>query len=142
MITIRDAKSTDAKSINRLSIFLGYPAMTDEVLLPKLQHLLDSETNAVFVALNEDETVVAWLHLFFAPRLASADFYEIGGLVVDPSYRGQQVGRKLVQYARGQAIGKLRVRCHSSRLDTHLFYEAIGFSSNKTQKVFDQVIGH
>ncbi len=42
--------------------------------------------------------IVGWIHVFYAPKLASESFYEIGGLAINPEFRGQGTGRSLVRY--------------------------------------------
>ncbi|MFB9254799.1 GNAT family N-acetyltransferase [Vibrio agarivorans] len=80
--------------------------------------------------------ILGWLHLIYARRLASGNFFEIGGLVVSPENRGYGVGRALVQYAQAKNLGTFRVRCNEKRLDAHKFYESIGFDNSKVQRVF------
>ncbi|ADZ92076.1 GNAT family N-acetyltransferase [Marinomonas mediterranea] len=132
---IRAALESDAQGINEVSQYLGYSALSLSESLLKLQALLNSSNDWVYVAQLNDH-VVGWLHLFYAHRLASESFYEIGGLVVSEDVRGQGIGRALVQYALDAHKGKFRVRCNELRTDSHQFYEAIGFSSSKSQRVF------
>ncbi|TDO98880.1 GNAT family N-acetyltransferase [Marinomonas balearica] len=132
---IRPALESDAQGINEVSQYLGYSALSHSESLLKLQALLSSPNDWVYVAQLNDR-VVGWLHLFYAHRLASESFYEIGGLVVSEGFRGQGIGRALVEYALDKKEGKFRVRCNELRTGSHQFYESIGFSSNKNQRVF------
>lgn len=136
MYSIRAANSDDFRAINVLSQHLGYRKISDDECRLKLTQLLSSQTDVVYVAQSKD-TVIAWVHLFMARRLASPDFHEIGGLVVNPSYRGQGVGKALLESVAKQHGGTLRVRCNEKRLESHLFYKALGFKSTKLQRIFE-----
>lgn len=133
---IRLAVEADADAINEVSKFLGYTALSMVEATEKLKNIIRSDFDIVYVAEVEGK-IVGWLHLFYAHRLASDDFYEIGGLVVNPSCRGLGIGRDLVSYVLDKHKGKVRVRCNEARVESHLFYEAIGFKSNKVQRVFE-----
>ncbi|MEI8595844.1 GNAT family N-acetyltransferase [Photobacterium sp. Hal280] len=132
---VRPASESDAVGINKVSEHLAYSQLSSAESRTNLQELLDSSQDQVFVA-EQNGLIIGWLHLFYARRLASDNFFEIGGLVVSPDSRGHGVGRALVQYAQDKNSGKFRVRCNEKRLDAHRFYEKIGFNSNKVQRVF------
>lgn len=132
---VRSASETDATGINKVSQHLGYSELSSNESITKLQELLNSPQDQVFVA-EWQGRIIGWLHLFYARRLASNNFFEIGGLVVSPESRGHGVGRALVQYAQAKNLGKFRVRCNEKRCDAHKFYESIGFDSAKVQRVF------
>ncbi|ALO42697.1 GNAT family N-acetyltransferase [Pseudoalteromonas phenolica] len=125
----------DAEEINSVSIHLGYQRLSGNQASEKLQSLLESEADQIFVAELKGK-IIGWIHLFYARRLASNDFYEIGGLVVNPEYRGLGIGKSLVKFATSQVTEEVRVRCNETRLESHLFYEQQGFKSIKSQRVF------
>ena len=135
-ITIRSALESDASFINAASKHLGYSELTNSEAQKKLTRLLNSTSDEVYVA-EVDNNIIGWIHLFFARRLASADFREIGGLVVSPQFRGRGVGRRLVEHATSMHGGKVRVRCNEKRVDSHQFYRALGFRDTKAQNVFE-----
>jgi N-acetylglutamate synthase-like GNAT family acetyltransferase len=135
---IRTATLKDAKSINSLSLHLGYESMPFDIACERLRFLLESVTDEVWV-FEESSIILGWIHVFKANRVASLSFNEIGGLVVDPKARKQGIGRKLVEFAAKRAKDKnieLRVRCNSQREETHQFYTKAGFTSTKAQHVF------
>ena len=135
--TIRPAFEDDAKSINEVSRHLGYPQLSDTEVEDKLLQLIHSTTDEVYLAESKG-VVVGWLHLFLARRLASANFYEIGGLVVMPDFRGRGVGRALVNHVAKIHAGTIRVRCNDHRPESHQFYKAIGFRDIKLQRIFEK----
>ena len=134
---IRPAIESDAIGINDISKYLGYGQLSDTEAKDKLFQLLDSNDNEIFVV-EVNARVIAWLHLFLARRLASEDFFEIGGLVVDPDYRRQGLAAALIKYVENKHKGKLRVRCNETRQETHQFYEACGFVGSKVQRIFER----
>lgn len=139
-LIFRPAVLGDAKQINGLSMHLGYGQIEMTSTQQQLTTLLESDREAVYVA-EQQEQLIGWIHCFKALRLASASFYEIGGLVVCPTQRQQGIGRQLVEYAIRQHIGTWRVRCNSKRHESHLFYQALGFSQSKSQHIFEYHTG-
>lgn len=136
MPTLRTATLTDATAINAVSVHLGYAPLSDTAARAQLDALITSDDHSVFVAEIEN-TVVGWIHLFRAHRLASPAFHEIGGLVVDPTHRRQGIGQALVRHACATTPGTVRVRCRDDREGTHRFYESLGFTATKSQRVFE-----
>ncbi len=138
-MTIRPAELRDAREIARLSGVLGYSVET-VVIERRLGKLLQSKTDKVLVAESTNELLAGWIHGFLSRLIESEYRVEIGGLVVDPIARRQGVGRRLVAeidaWAHGHGASELSVRCRDDRADAHQFYEHLGFSCTKTQKVF------
>ncbi len=138
-IQIRKPTLADAESIDRLNIQLGYQGNIKNTTF-RLRNIFQDQAHIVLVA-TVDDNVVAWIHAFFALRLESDAFAEIGGMVVDERYRKQGIGnlliRKVQEWALSQDISKLRVRCNTVRKETHTFYTQLGFHETKEQKIFD-----
>ena len=135
---IRMARRQDSDSINALSLHLGYEIATQLVTEERLQCLIDSSSDDVWV-FEDTGIILGWIHVYKAHRLASAAFFEIGGLVVTPEARNKGIGRQLVEFTCKQAKNQhiaLRVRCNAKRQETHAFYEKIGFITTKSQYVF------
>ncbi|HEX5398802.1 MAG TPA: GNAT family N-acetyltransferase [Verrucomicrobiae bacterium] len=136
--TIRRACESDCAGMARLATQLGYPASEDDLKL-RLQHLLGSSNDLVFVA-ESDGAVVGWIHGFLSQPLESDRRVEIGGLVVDEKFHRQGIGWELVrrveQWAIGLGITELVVRCRTTRQEAHQFYQSLGCRPVKTQTVF------
>jgi len=139
MIEIREALAEDIEGINMVSAYLGYSLSSIEVATTRLEEIIASDSDHVWVYL-DDNTVKGWLHLFVALRLASPKFAEIGGLVVDESSRRKGIGGKLVreaiQWSKANSL-PLRVRCNTDREQANCFYKSLGFINKKTQKVHE-----
>lgn len=137
---IRLAELSDQHSIDRLSQHLGYPSLDHSATKSNLEALIKSPTDQIWLY-QKDQAILGWIHVFIAYRVASKPFIEIGGIVTDPQHRRIGVGQQLVNRATQWAAEKnmpLRVRCNSTREDTHQFYRSINFQTIKQQVIFEQ----
>lgn len=130
MSPIREAVKSDLNGIVETSRSLGYPMRVITDVENDLAELIRSERDRLWV-FTVDAAVVGWLHAFV----------EICGMAVHPEHQRQGIGAALASHASDWAVEKglkLRVRCSSVREDTHEFYRKQGFSTMKTQLVFDK----
>ncbi|MFA6275685.1 MAG: GNAT family N-acetyltransferase [Pedobacter sp.] len=129
----------DAEEITVLSSQLGYENEVEN-LFERAQEIMKSKNDCLFVA-KLDGHIVGWIHGFLAIRIESPLFVEIAGLVVDSHWQKQKIGKSLIEAVKewGKSLGitKIRVRCNIIRTESHRFYESIGFSQNKQQKIFE-----
>lgn len=139
MITVATVQDTEA--LVQLSEQLGY-SITPEQLRSNLQHLINSDSDVVFVA-NLDGNIQGWIHVTEVIRVESGPFAEIGGLVVDENARGQGIGSDLVEaaisWSTARGLGKIRVRSNVVREDSIRFYINRGFELSKEQAVLDRL---
>ncbi len=136
---IREVSLSDSNQINELSRSLGYTEISNDCALDRLQLMLNSNNDKVWV-FEKHSKIIGWVHAFRAFRIASAAFIEIGGMVVDPRHRRKAVGSKLVKQVKCWATENklvLRVRCNVERESAHHFYAALEFSKIKSQHVFE-----
>jgi len=140
-MTTRPANQKDNGALARLSTQLGYPA-TEREIADRVAGLYAENAHLVLVVENGNGTLVGWIHIFEARRLESDSFVEVGGLVVDNSYRGQGFGRELVsaaiEWASERGFERIRVRSRASRTESQDFYKKLGFENAKTQHVLDK----
>lgn len=140
MVEIRTISEQDAQSVAELSIQLGYESNIEQTLL-RITQINNSNENCAYVALLENK-VVGWIHGFYTLRLESDAFVEIGGLVVDSTYRNLKIGKQLIEsvnlWAKKHGVKKLKVRCNTKRTESHQFYERVGFKENKRQVAFER----
>ncbi len=73
---IRSAFESDAVGINEVSEHLGYSQLSSTESTAKLQELLNSTQDQVFVA-EWQGRIIGWLQLFYARRLASDNFLKL-----------------------------------------------------------------
>lgn len=137
-VTIRNIAVDDAAAVASLSQQLGYSmSITDTAR--QIAEILNSNNDVAYVAVT-DNKVVGWIHTFYAIRIESPSFCEIGGIVVDERQRGSGIGKILIDHIKpwcaGKKCNRLRVRSSVKRSDAHKFYLQAGFTENKEQKVF------
>jgi GNAT superfamily N-acetyltransferase len=152
-VTIRAASRGDAEAIARLSGELGYE-VSAEVIARRLGAVTGSGPDLVLVAVRmggersnssrqsqaQNEEVVGWLQAHAAHILESGFRVEITGMVVSPETRRHGVGRLLLteaeRWAREKGAGAIVVRSNTQRVESHLFYPALGFRESKRQVVY------
>jgi len=142
-IALRDATANDSALIAELCGQLGYKT-SGEKMQKRLSELINSKNDhCVFVATDE-QTVVGWIHAFYSLTVESDPLVEIAGLVIDKDQHRKGIGQMLVNKVSGWAhtkeVSKLRVRSQVIRKEAHLFYQRIGFTEVKEQKVFDRAL--
>ncbi|MEP6688103.1 MAG: GNAT family N-acetyltransferase [Gemmatimonadales bacterium] len=88
---------------------------------------------------------MGWLHGAEQELLESGRRCEILGLVVDEAHRSRGVGRRLVEqieaWAAARGLERMTVRSSVARLDSHPFYEPLGYEWAKTQHAYRKRLG-
>lgn len=137
-LALRPARVADAAGIASLSAALGYPADPDRIAA-RLTRLLAREDQRILVGMLDQDLPAGWIHGAVQEPLESGPVCEILGLVVAERARGQGIGRALVeaigQWARELGL-PLSVRSNVTRLESHPFYERLGFVRVKTQHAY------
>lgn len=136
---LTQTNETQVRQICALTSQLGYEN-SQASMHKQLEALLASKIDGIFVAIAEEKTV-GWIHCGYRLTLEGPPFVEILGLVVDVTFRKQQIGKKLIEavknWSQAFEIDKIRVRCNIKRLESHEFYKSTGFEETKRQVVFD-----
>ena len=140
---IRQAVSSDADAIARLTTELGYPADPEQIL-SRLEMLLRSDL--YFIAVAEDASgAVGWVAAEQRLLLESGERAEIVGLVVSAGNRRAGIGTALVQaaeaWARSRGFAAINVRSNVLRDAAHEFYERLGYTRIKTQHAYRKTLG-
>lgn len=136
---VRRARAADAAAIAALASQLGYPSSSSQAR-KRLTRILRDRIHAAFVAENSEGEVVGWVHAFVYRLLESDTMAEVGGLVVDERFRGQGVGKLLMQrvesWASARDMKSVYLRSNIIRKSTHAFYKSLGYEMIKTQHAF------
>lgn len=77
-------------------------------------------------------------------RLAEGISGELVSLVVSENFRGQGIGRHLVHLSEECLAGQvslMRIRANVVRDNAHIFYQGLGYTKIKEQKVFSKSLG-
>jgi GNAT superfamily N-acetyltransferase len=132
----------DAAEMARLAGELGYPMSTAE-MARRLGVLLPNERHYIAVAATGDR-LTGWVQVEHRFSLEGGDRAELMGLVVDSSARRRGIGRDLVDVAENWALARglsaVTVRSNAARELSHPFYEALGYSREKTQHVYRKAV--
>ncbi|HTZ49006.1 MAG TPA: GNAT family N-acetyltransferase [Verrucomicrobiae bacterium] len=142
-LKIRRARLADAGRIAALSGQLGYPTTTNETAV-RLRHVLKSKEGACFVAANEANEVIGWVHATVTPLLEVPRRAEVNGLVVDENVRSRGAGWVLLEaaekWAKKMRCVGMSVRSNVIRERAHSFYLRHGYEHYKTQKAFRKAL--
>jgi GNAT superfamily N-acetyltransferase len=117
---------------------LGYPndAATIEEMLSRVM-----DRRQIFVS-EHHASVVGFIAVEIRDELADCEGAEILALVVDETVRGAGIGAALLAAAEGWAdergARRIRVRSNVIREDAHRFYEREGYTTVKSQRVFEK----
>jgi GNAT superfamily N-acetyltransferase len=136
---IRKASVSDALRMAELSETLGYP-VESEVIEQRLERLLSRPEHLILVAELPLHGVAGWIHATEQEILEVGRAGEIVGLVVAADQRGNGIGRLLVeqieQWALARGLKQISVRSNVLRMESHPFYERLGYARVKTQHVY------
>lgn len=138
-IRIRTVRPTDAAPLAALSAQLGYPCSPASIRR-RLRNLLADRDSAIWVAEVDGGTVAGWIQVFIKQVLENDREAEIGGLVIERTFRGRGVGKALIQraerWARTRRLKSVYLRSNVVRNDAHLFYQRLGYKVIKAQYAF------
>jgi GNAT superfamily N-acetyltransferase len=141
---VRTATPDDAARLAELSGTLGYPVSTEAMRL-RIERLLNEDGEIVLVAEQPAGRVVGWLHGSEQELLESGTRCEILGLVVDEVHRHQGTGRALVAaveaWSRQRGLQQIAVRSNIARIESHGFYEHLGYIRTKSQHAYRKALG-
>jgi len=143
LVAIRNAVISDADRVAELCGVLGYP-VTGDLMAERLARVLDNSEDTVLVAVLPSGKVIGWLHASERQLLEMGRYAEIMGLVVDASHRGLGVGRELIARAEAwtaaRGLSDLHVRSNVVRLESHPFYQRLGYLKVKTQHAYRKAL--
>ena len=135
---IRIAGTTDAEALAALSGELGYPSTMDQVLVRLI--LLDDPERTLLVA-QAGDVVAGFIDVHVQRVVESEPYGEVGGLVVGAAHRGTGMGAALLAAAAAwsgaRGLERLWIRADLARVGPHEFYEAVGCSTVKDQRVYE-----
>ena len=137
-LLVREAQTTDATAVAELSGMLGYPA-DRATMEERLKRAAESANRVVFVAESEG-ALVGWIEGAEQELLVVGRTAEICGLVVTEGRRTSGIGRRLIEaledWARRRELDHVSVRSNAARIESHPFYEKVGYERIKTQHVY------
>nr|WP_253307436.1 GNAT family N-acetyltransferase [Rickettsia endosymbiont of Ceutorhynchus assimilis] len=134
-INIQLATISDVNGILPLMAQLGYPCSLNQ-LRDRFKNFINNEGYGIAIA-NLDNKIaglIAWSKsmLFVSDKVR----FHIEALIVEPNYRGQQIGKKLMNYLEELAgkynpvIIDLTSGYRRAKDGTHAFYEKLGYHNS------------
>lgn len=126
VVTCRKASINDCKQVYRLICEMEYKQLPYDRFSAIYYEQMDRRQYDCLVC-ERDHTVIGVLNLRFEGQLHhSAYIAEIMEFAVDPAYRNQGVGKKMLaqacQIAQNFGCEQMEVACNQLRTDTHRFY--------------------
>lgn len=144
-LCIREAREDDAGRLAVLSTQLGYPSSEEDVLR-RFNQIKRFSRHAFYVAETAKGLVVGWLYAYVVVEPESDMRAEIGGLVVDESWRGSGAGKLLMGqaelWARETGCRSVSLYSNSARRGAHEFYKDIGYTHYKTSLRFRKALSN
>ena len=142
-ILIRRCEIVDLKAICKLNKFeMGYD-YPEESTAEKLQKLLASRSDAIFVALVDGE-VAGYVHANDYDVLYAPHMKNIMGIAVSGRFRKKGIGRALLDevenWARETGASCVRLVSGSTRIGAHEFYRRCGYHQDKLQLNFKKLL--
>ena len=136
---VREARSSDAPRVVELMEQLGYRATVEQVA----ERLgMCGHQRQVFVAVDEKGRIAGWIAISLPIYLIAGMRAEIEGLIVDANRRELGAGRALIEraerWARKNGCATMRLLSNVGRERAHAFYERHGYSTIKTEHVFEK----
>ena len=132
----------DLPVVGVLSAELGYPVEA-KGLSERFAVVSRSADDALLVA-DEAGEVIGWVHVQSRTLLESEPSAELVALVVSSTSRRGGVGKTLVDacigWARSRGLPRVRVRSNVTRIESHRFYPAIGFTLVKTSHLYELLL--
>lgn len=141
-LIIREVQDIDIEEIADLCNQLGYQTESEDIPL-RLKQISDLDHHIVFVA-ELDNLVIGWIHVYICPLLVSPFQAQLGGLVVHSKHRGKGIGTRLMHQAeawsKSHGCKYLTIFTNITRIETHIFYDHIGYQNIKTEHVMRKEI--
>jgi len=138
-IQFRDIKRQDIEKMVQMSAEVGYK-IRYEKFSERINELIKNNNIAIIAAANEENKIVGWVQLEISNFIFSDKACNILGVFIDKNYRGNQIGRKLIEkaqeWARAKGCITFRISSDITRIDSHAFYKHMGFTHIKTEQIF------
>jgi len=134
---IREINISDAEEIQKIcKTALGYDVDISTVS-NQIKKLSCDNKNHILAVYEDENTkkVIGFVHAQVYESVYSDTGLNILGLAVDPDFKGNGVGKKLIgyieKYAIDNGISFIRLNSANHRVEAHKFYENIGYSCKK-----------
>ena len=138
VVKIEEVEQQHISAIADLSGELGYPVSREEVA-QNLSKIKEIPNHKVWVAI-DDEEVLGWCHAAKTHWVMMKSMVEVFGLVTSTKYRNQGIGKMLIKcvelFARENGVNEVWIRSNRKRIESHPFYQHLGYTNLKDQAVY------
>ena len=140
---IRKAEEKDLPALARLAGAMGYSSNMS-LVSERYKQVVSLRDNIIFVAEDQENGVIGWVHVLPRILVLTEPMAEIGGLVVDELYRRRGIATELVmeaeKWVRSHGYDKIIVRSNVKRPESHDFYQSAGYECIKEQKIYVKTV--
>lgn len=131
---IRSAQSKDIQAIYQLICHLENTIFDYDTFQIHYEMLLKHNENYLFVY-EQEHQIVAFMSVIISLQLHhNAYIAEIRELIIDPTCRNQQIGKKMwvqaKQLAQEKNCVRLELSSNQKRTDAHRFYKRLGMNQS------------
>jgi GNAT superfamily N-acetyltransferase len=141
-LQLRKARDSDIPRVLALGLQLGYPNEL-QAFTARFQEISKQPDHLIMVIEDSSESfgkVVAQAHFKIHRGLFVESALEVAAVVVDESYRGQGLGKRLLAQAEITAkewgLKSVRLTSNIKRSEAHQFYLSLGYTQPKTSHFF------
>jgi len=142
-IQFRNIKKQDIETMVQMSAEVGYEVRYEN-FSERINEFLKNDSLSIIVATNEKDKIAGWIQLEISNFIFSNKTCNILGIFVDKNYRGNQIGRKLIEkaeeWAREKGCFVFRACSDITKIDSHAFFTHMGFNPIKTEQIFSRRI--
>lgn len=138
-LVVRKAEPADAEIIAELSIQLDHK-LTQAEAKERIEKISRDDDQEIFVVEDIGFKVLGFINVTAHYEMLSGVQGRLGGLVVDENARGIGLGRTLMdaaeKWVKDKGTETMKVNSNVVRIDSHKFYEKMGYEKYKEQAVF------
>ena len=142
-------RAVNELDITALTAFMGHWGPEAEGLSPEdvqlqIRHCKERVSGDLFVALNDQNEIIAYLQMVEISLVGFAPAAEIAALLVHTELRGQGIGTQLIEFAKRwtaeKGLKRLLLSSQMHRNRAHSFYTRSGFSRWKESAFFEMLL--
>jgi GNAT superfamily N-acetyltransferase len=131
----------DAEVVATLAGELGYPNEV-EAIRTRIQAI--GEADLLLIAVDAGDKAIGFIQAHRVCIIEVGFRVEILGLVVSSTSRRSGIARRLIEeaesWAKNVGAEAISVRSNTKRIESHLFYPALGYKKIKTQAVYEKAV--
>ena len=138
-LVIRHLTLADASSVHALNVMTEMGSADLEATASTLNRILQYPDQHVLFAFEAEGQMIGYIHAQLYEMLYSPNIlFNVIALAIDERYQGQGIGKQLLHAVEQEAmvlgLDGIRINSGNNRELAHVFYEKLGYISNRDQK--------